>query len=241
MENKIMTYVVHLEDDGPLREILKVAFQATDPNLNLKQFVNSDEVVAHIKPNIQLIDLFVLDIRVPGSIDGLAVAHKIRELGSDAPIILTSAYRPPGREVVELLNLEWMSKPWHIMEIAQRLVKLARDQRAKAAKTLAKPEVTTPPALTTPASTAPAVNPAVVNSSLSNSAAKISSPTVTPPAANPPAPTAPAANTPASNPSTFNPPTVKPPVPTAPVANSPVSNTSTVNPPAPKPPTTSKT
>src|SRR5688500_2992319 len=122
MENEIMTYVVHLEDDGQLREILKVAFQATDPNLNLKQFINSDDVVAHIKPNIQLIDLFVLDIRVPGSIDGLAVAHKIRELGSDAPIILTSAYRPPGREVVELLNLEWMSKPWHIMEIAQRLV-----------------------------------------------------------------------------------------------------------------------
>jgi len=137
-----MTYVVHLEDDEPLREILKVAFQATDPNVNLQQFISGDEVVAHIKSNIEVVDLFVLDIRVPGSIDGLGVAQKIRELGSKAPIILTSAYRPPGREKIESLALEWMSKPWHIMEITQRLVKLARSQRTKAAEAPAKPAST---------------------------------------------------------------------------------------------------
>src|SRR5689334_18449891 len=102
-----MTYVVHLEDDGPLREILKVAFQATDPHVNLQQFISGDEVVAHIKPIIDTIDLFVLDIRVPGSIDGLGVARKIREFGSEAPIILTSAYRPPERELIQSLSLEW--------------------------------------------------------------------------------------------------------------------------------------
>lgn len=196
-----MTYVVHLEDDGPLREILKVAFQATDPNVNLKQFISSDEVVAHIKPNIQLIDLFVLDIRVPGSIDGLAVAHKIRELGSDAPIILTSAYRPPGREVVELLKLEWMSKPWHIMEIAQRLVSLAKEQRAKAAKALAKPAATPPPA----------ASPVVSSPSLATSTPKDNSAAVTPPAANPLVSKAPVSNSPVSNVPTFNPPAPKPP------------------------------
>jgi DNA-binding response OmpR family regulator len=139
-----MTYVVHLEDDEPLREILKVAFQATDPNVNLKQFISGDEVVAHIKSNLELIDLFILDIRVPGSIDGVGVAQKIRELGSSVPIILTSAYRPPGKEKIEALGLEWMSKPWHIMELTQRLVKLARSQRAKVATPAAKVVVTVP-------------------------------------------------------------------------------------------------
>jgi DNA-binding response OmpR family regulator len=215
MENEIMTYVVHLEDDGPLREILKVAFQATDPNVNLKQFISGDEVVAHIKPNIQLIDLFVLDIRVPGSIDGLGVARKIREFGSDAPIILTSAYRQPDRELVESLKLEWMSKPWHIMEIAQRLVKLARDQRAKAAKALAKPAATTATtAANTPAAsapTAPAASPIVVNPTLANPSMANSGVKVNPPAVSPPAPTAPVAATPSLNPSTVNPPAPKPP------------------------------
>lgn len=220
-----MTYVVHLEDDGPLREILKVAFQATDPNVNLKQFISGDEVVSHIKPNIQLIDLFVLDIRVPGSIDGLGVARKIREFGSDAPIILTSAYRQPDRELVESLKLEWMSKPWHIMEIAQRLVKLARDQRAKAAKALAKPAATPTtsniPTVVVPTSTPPAASPAVVNPapanptvanpSLANSGVKVNPPSVNPPVVSPPAPTAPVASTPSSNPSTVNPPAPKPP------------------------------
>jgi DNA-binding response OmpR family regulator len=217
MENEIMTYVVHLEDDGPLREILKVAFQATDPNVNLKQFISGDEVVAHIKPNIQLIDLFVLDIRVPGSIDGLGVARKIREFGSDAPIILTSAYRQPDRELVESLKLEWMSKPWHIMEIAQRLVKLARDQRAKAAKALVKPAATTAtntPAVsvpTAPAASSTVVNPTPANPSMANSGVKVNPPSVNPPAVSPPAPTAPVAATPSLNPSTVNPPAPKPP------------------------------
>lgn len=142
-----MTYVVHLEDDGPLREILKVAFEATDPDVNLKQFISSDEVVAHIQPNIKEIDLFVLDIRVPGSMDGLGVARKIRELGSDAPVILTSAYRSPERELIAKLSLEWMSKPWHIMEITQRLVKMAKEQRMKASKN---PPKVTPASLSTP-------------------------------------------------------------------------------------------
>jgi DNA-binding NarL/FixJ family response regulator len=129
-----MTYVVHLEDDETLQEILKVAFQATDPKVNLKQFINGDDVAAHIKPNVESIDLYVLDIRVPGSIDGLGVARKIREYGSDAPIIMTSAYRAPDREIIDSLSLEWMSKPWHIMEISQRLITIAKAQRLKATK-----------------------------------------------------------------------------------------------------------
>jgi DNA-binding response OmpR family regulator len=141
-----MTYVVHLEDDEPLREILKVAFHATDPKVNLQQFISGDEVVDHLKANLESIDLFVLDIRVPGSIDGLSVAQKIRELGSSVPIILTSAYRPPGKEKIEALGLEWMSKPWHIMELAQRLVKLARTQRAKVATTATKTAAANVPA-----------------------------------------------------------------------------------------------
>ncbi len=219
-----MTYVVHLEDDGPLREILKVAFQATDPNVNLKQFISGDEVMAHIKPNIQLIDLFVLDIRVPGSIDGLGVARKIRELGSDAPIILTSAYRQPDRDLVETLKLEWMSKPWHIMEIAQRLVKLARDQRAKAAKVLVKPAV-----VSDPPSNVPATNQTALNAPVASAA------TLNPPVAN-----APTSNASTTSPSTSNPPVTITRAPKLFTASTPPSNTPPANPPVPTPPVTGK-
>ena len=176
-----MTYVVHLEDDETLQEILKVAFQATDPKVNLKQFINGDDVVGHIKPNVESIDLFVLDIRVPGSIDGLGVARKIREFGSDAPIIMTSAYRAPDRETIDSLSLEWMSKPWHIMEISQRLITIAKAQRAKAAKAAA--------ASPSPAATiTPPPTPVVPQQQPEAPAEQVAAPTPPPPPAVMPTP-----------------------------------------------------
>lgn len=117
-------HVLHLEDESPLREILKVALLAAVPTVNLQQYINSDEAVSYIEKNIKDIDLFILDIRVPGSMDGLEVAHKIRELGCPGVIAMTSAYRAPGREVLEELNAEWFAKPWHIMEVMDKLLPL---------------------------------------------------------------------------------------------------------------------
>ena len=217
-----MTYVVHLEDDETLQEILKVAFQATDPKVNLKQFISGDEVVGHIKSNVEAIDLFVLDIRVPGSIDGMGVARKIREFGSDAPIIMTSAYRAPDRETIDSLSLEWMSKPWHIMEISQRLITIAKAQRAKAAKAVAAAPspaatITPPPPVVPPPQPAAAQS---VRSTTPPPAVPSPTPTVTPPHA------APSPLTPTIKPRlTSAPPTPIETSPTAPAAVPPVPKT----------------
>jgi DNA-binding response OmpR family regulator len=119
-------HVVHLEDDGPLREIMKVALVAAVPNINLKQFINSDESVKYIEENSQDIDLFILDIRVPGTMDGLGVARKIREFGCPGVIAITSAYRAPDRTLLQDLRAEWFAKPWHIMEVLDKLLPLLR-------------------------------------------------------------------------------------------------------------------
>jgi ActR/RegA family two-component response regulator len=162
-----MTYILHLEDDGPLRDILRVAFEAIDPKVNLKQFANSDDIIAHIKQNLPTVDLCVLDIRVPGSVDGLGVARKIRELDTDVPIIVTSAYRAPDREILASISAEWMPKPWHIMEITGRLVTIARRRKTpvsggapEAAPATENPESTvTPPVVPKPAAPTPPAAP----------------------------------------------------------------------------------
>lgn len=118
-------HVLHLEDDGPLREIMKVALMAAVPNINLKQFVSSDDAVAYLKENKD-IDLFILDIRVPGSMDGMQVARKIREEECPGVIAITSAYRAPERDTLNDLNAEWFAKPWHIMEVLDKLLPMIR-------------------------------------------------------------------------------------------------------------------
>ena len=130
-----MVQVLHLEDDIRLREILQVALRAAEPNLVLKQYINSNDAVAYIEQHVHEIDLFILDIRVPGSVDGLDVARRIRALKCGAPIILTSAYQPPPQNLLLELDCEWYPKPWHIFETTRTLAQVARkfhEERKKA-------------------------------------------------------------------------------------------------------------
>lgn len=118
--------VLHLEDDGPLREILAAALKAVEPNCELQQFIRSDDALTHINQHGQVIDLFIIDIRVPGSQDGLQVAQKIRELKCPGAIVVTSAYRVPDPTLLKQLDCEWFPKPWHIVETTTKLMNLAQ-------------------------------------------------------------------------------------------------------------------
>ena len=120
--------VLHLEDESMLRNILKAVLEAFDHNIELVQFASSDEVVAYLERDPLGIDLFMLDMRVPGALDGLQLASKIRALNHSATIIITSAYKPPDRELLASMNAEWLMKPWHIMELTPRLAEIAKQQ-----------------------------------------------------------------------------------------------------------------
>jgi DNA-binding response OmpR family regulator len=118
--------VLHLEDEAALRDILKVALNAAAPELEVLQFISSDDAVRYIEQHFDEVDVFVLDIRVPGKLDGLGVARQIRDLHCHAPIVLTSAYQKPSREILTSLSCEWMAKPWYLVEVPKKLMQLAR-------------------------------------------------------------------------------------------------------------------
>ena len=123
--------ILHLEDDGPLRDILKVALIAANPELEMQQFISSDEVVDYLASHLKDVDLFILDIRVPGKLDGMGVAQKIRDMGCEKPIVVTSAYQKPSNEVLKTVKITWMPKPWHILDAAQKLLPMAKGQTVK--------------------------------------------------------------------------------------------------------------
>jgi response regulator of citrate/malate metabolism len=119
--------ILHLEDDAPLREIMHIALSAADPHMRMTQFIDSDAAMAYIEDHVEDITLFVLDVRVPGELDGLGVAKRVRELGSKRPILVTSAYRKPDQEKMTAYNCQWLAKPWHLLDAPQTLLSLARD------------------------------------------------------------------------------------------------------------------
>jgi DNA-binding response OmpR family regulator len=119
-------HILHLEDDGPLREILAAAIKAAEPEAELHQFIRSDDAMQHAIDHGDSIDLFILDIRVPGSMNGLEVAQRLRDLKCSGTIVLTSAYRPPDQETLRKLECDWFPKPWHIFQTTSRVLKLAQ-------------------------------------------------------------------------------------------------------------------
>lgn len=113
--------IVHVEDEKPLKDILKTTLAAFDPNVKIIQFTTGDDALIYITLNIATIDLFILDIRLPGSLNGVQLAEKIRELKCPGNIVITSAFSRPSQQVLASLQCEYYRKPWHLVELMQKL------------------------------------------------------------------------------------------------------------------------
>jgi CheY-like chemotaxis protein len=122
--------ILHLEDDGPLREILAAALKATAPTCEILQFMNSDDALRYATENAQGVDLFILDVRVPGSMNGLQVAERLRAIHCPGVIVITSAYRAPDEALLRKLSCEWYPKPWHLFEATTKLMTMAQRKPA---------------------------------------------------------------------------------------------------------------
>ena len=113
--------IVHVEDEKPLKDILRTTLAALDPNIKIVQFTTGDDALIHITQNIDTIHLFILDIRLPGNLNGVQLAEKIRELKCPGNIVITSAFSRPSQQVLTTLKCEYYRKPWHLVELMQKL------------------------------------------------------------------------------------------------------------------------
>jgi hypothetical protein len=121
-----MLHIFHLEDEKHLCDILNIALRTSDAQIDLVQFGDSDEGLAYVQQYVDRIDLYVLDIRVAGSLTGLQMAQKIRELGTKAPIMVTSAFQLPRTPDLAALDFVWMAKPWRVPELRDKAIALAK-------------------------------------------------------------------------------------------------------------------
>jgi DNA-binding LytR/AlgR family response regulator len=119
-------HIVHLEDERSLREATRIVLKELEPDVDLRQFEDSDSALDYIEQHASTIDLYLLDIRVPGSRDGLQIAEKIVELDTTGAIVFTSAYDSPKREVLDKLNAQYLRKPYGIEPTAKMLLEIAR-------------------------------------------------------------------------------------------------------------------
>lgn len=119
-----MCHLLLLEDELYLREIFRLAIQMARPNAKLHEFRDSDSALAFIQKSWDMIDLYILDIRIPGKLNGLELAQNIRTYDKKTPIILSSAFSKISQFELDFYNFEWMPKPWELATVTDKVLAL---------------------------------------------------------------------------------------------------------------------
>jgi CheY-like chemotaxis protein len=70
------------------------------------------------------IDLVFSDIVMPGKMDGLGLAHRLKEIRPDLPILLATGYSEAAANVRG--NFLILRKPYEIHQLSQAIAKLPR-------------------------------------------------------------------------------------------------------------------
>ena len=92
------------------------------------QAASGDEALTVLESSVEL-DLVLTDIRMPGSLDGLALAERLREHWPDLPIVMVSGDLPPVPPVG--LADAFLPKPYSpaaVLACINRLLSPANDQ-----------------------------------------------------------------------------------------------------------------
>jgi DNA-binding LytR/AlgR family response regulator len=107
---------------------VKTTLQILDADIRVVQFEDSDNAIDYIRTNHRSIDLLLLDVRVPGSTDGVGVAKKAVELECPGLIAFTSAYASPDSATLRGIEHVWLAKPVDLIRMRSVLKRARRGQ-----------------------------------------------------------------------------------------------------------------
>ena len=113
-----MPVIYVVEDEKDLANLVDTYLKKE--GYETKVFFDGEEALPHIGDNV---DLWILDIMLPGSINGYELLRKIREVKSSMPIIFTSARDEDIDRVLglELGSDDYISKPYSLRELMLRV------------------------------------------------------------------------------------------------------------------------
>jgi DNA-binding response OmpR family regulator len=120
----MVNHIVHLEDDHHLFSIFRVALEIAQPSLKIVQFTEAEQLLNYVVQATTPVDVVILDIRVPGKLNGIQVAQQLRKMQYQTNIIITSAYSAPERRVLSEIDALFIPKPWNISAMIHQILDL---------------------------------------------------------------------------------------------------------------------
>ena len=123
-----MKHIFVIDDDANIRQLILRYLEKE--GYKVTTFENADSVLEAF--NVMQPEALVLDIMMPGTMDGLDLCKKIRTV-SQVPIIFVSAKDEAVDRIIglELGADDYLSKPFHLVELNARIKSVIRRHQNK--------------------------------------------------------------------------------------------------------------
>lgn len=109
-----MSLVLVVEDEPMIRDF--VCEILSEEGLETKAVENADEAVEYLNAHGSEVALLLTDVRMPGSMDGVALANLVGEKWADIPIVVMSGHGTPGSDQIGP-DVLFIAKPWTITQL----------------------------------------------------------------------------------------------------------------------------
>jgi CheY-like chemotaxis protein len=113
--------VLVVEDEAPIRMI--VAEALIDAGFAIREAAHADEALAMLGESADQIDLLFTDVSMPGSMDGIELAHHVHEAWPQMAMIIASG-RPLPRHAECPPGTRFIPKPYVVDEVVDQIQKL---------------------------------------------------------------------------------------------------------------------
>jgi DNA-binding NtrC family response regulator len=110
-----------VEDDADLRELGAALLEETD--LRVIECVDAEEAMAVLAREGDNVALVVADIRLPGLLDGVDLAKRIKAVWPHISIVMTSGFGP---EQALPPNVIYLPKPWLALDVLMQADRAAQ-------------------------------------------------------------------------------------------------------------------
>ena len=111
-----------VEDDADLRELGAAVLEETD--LRVVECVDAEEAMAVMAREGENVALIFADVRLPGVLDGIDLARRVKALWPHVSMVVTSGYAARRPEKLPD-TVAYMPKPWLALDVLMQAEKAA--------------------------------------------------------------------------------------------------------------------
>jgi CheY-like chemotaxis protein len=122
-----MARILVVEDDILIR--LALSEWLRSEKHEVMEAASGDEAVALLE-SVLAVDLVVTDVQMPGNVDGIALATRVRRARPGIPVIVVSGL--PVSPVIEAVATAFFRKPYDLQRLAELIASIVPPSEATA-------------------------------------------------------------------------------------------------------------